>query len=127
MNPAKEATSEEILALIGILKVRFEKNKNLHQGLEWGSVAAKLHSHLLGKGGNIKKLRSLHQMETTGGEPDVIGFDPHTDEFIFCDCSAESPKGRRSICYDREGLESRKDFPPANNAVDIAKKWELTS
>ena len=122
MDTDKEFLDDQCEVLFSILKIRFEKNKSLHLGLEWVSVEAKLHSHLPGKGGNIKKLQSLHQMEITGGEPDVIGFDPPTDEFIFCDCSAESPKGRRSICYDREGLESRKDFPPANNAVDMAKE-----
>jgi hypothetical protein len=110
--------------LFRTLKSRFEKNKNRHRGLEWVAVQAKLESHLNGKG-SLEKLWSLHQMEITGGEPDVVGFDDNTGEFIFYDCSAESPKGRRSICFDREGLESRKDFPPANNVVDMAAEMGI--
>lgn len=99
--------------LLGALKNRFEKNMNRHEGIEWKDVAAKLKT-------NHEKLWSLNEMEKTGGEPDVIGFDKHTGEFLFCDCAAESPAGRRSTCYDREGLESRKEHKPANNAVDMA-------
>jgi hypothetical protein len=120
MNTKKELSTDQCEILFGILKSRFEKNKNRHPRLEWASVQAKLESHLQEGKGNPDKLWSLHQMETTGGEPDVVGFDEITGEYIFYDCSAESPKGRRSICFDREGLESRKDFPPANNAVDMA-------
>jgi len=101
---------EELLAA---LKVRFEKNMNRHKGLEWAKVAAKL-------GANTEKLRSLDEMERTGGEPDVVGYDKKTDEYIFFDCSAESPKGRRSLCYDREALESRQEHKPEDNAVGMA-------
>ncbi len=86
---------------------------NRHKGLEWAKVQAKLEA-------NAEKLWSLHEMERTGGEPDVVGYDKKTGEFIFYDCSAESPKGRRSVCYDREALESRKEFKPENNAMDMA-------
>ena len=102
--------SEEILT---VLKARFEKNVNRHKGLEWGKVQAKLEA-------NAEKLWSLHEMERTGGEPDVVGHDKKTGEYIFYDCSAESPKGRRSFCYDREALESRKENKPENNAIDVA-------
>jgi hypothetical protein len=109
----KELTSIQSKELIDVLKIRFEKNLNRHNGLEW----AKIQSRLEKKG---EKLWSLNEMEITGGEPDVVGFDAITDEYIFCDCSAESPKGRRSICYDREALESRKENKPANNVIDMA-------
>lgn len=99
--------------LLKVLKTRFEKNMNRHAGLEWSRVQAKLEA-------KPDALRSLAEMERTGGEPDVIGHDKKTGEFIFCDCSAESPAGRRSVCYDREGLESRKEHRPANTAVDMA-------
>ena len=99
--------------LLSTLKLRFEKNKDRHKDIEWADVAAKLEK-------NPDKLWSLNEMERTGGEPDVIGFDLKTGEYIFCDCSSESPKGRRSVCYDREGLESRKEYKPENNAVDMA-------
>ena len=95
------------------LKTRFEKNMNRHQGLEWAKVRAKLEA-------DAKKLWSLTEMERTGGEPDVVGFDKKTGEFIFYDCSAESPKGRRSLCYDRQALEERKEHKPENSAVDLA-------
>lgn len=104
--------SEELL---GVLKARFDKNKNRHIGLEWDKVQAKLDSPA-GRG----KLWSLNEMETTGGEPDVGGFDETTGGYIFYDCSAESPKGRRSICYDREALESRKEHKPGNSATEMA-------
>jgi hypothetical protein len=99
--------------LFRTLKARFEKNMNRHAGLEWAKVQAKLEA-------DPDKLWSLHEMERTGGEPDVVGHDGKTGQYIFQDCSAESPKGRRSICYDREGQESRKEHPPENNAVDMA-------
>ena len=99
--------------LLNTLKARFEKNPNRHQGLEWAAVQAKLEV-------NPEKLWSLNAMESTGGEPDVVGHDKKTGEYIFCDCSAESPQGRRSVCYDREGLESRKEHKPENNAIDMA-------
>ena len=95
------------------LKARFEKNKNRHEGLEWAKVQAKLEA-------NPDKCWSLHLMEETGGEPDVVGQDEKTGEHIFYDCAAESPKGRRSLCYDRAAWESRKEFKPADNAVDVA-------
>ena len=99
--------------LLRTLKTRFEKNMNRHKGLEWAKVQGRLET-------NAEKLQSLHEMERTGGEPDVVGHDEKTGEYIFYDCSAESPKGRRSVCYDREGLESRKENQPENNAIDMA-------
>jgi len=99
--------------LLGALKARFEKNMNRHKGLEWAKVEAKLEA-------DAGKLWSLHEMETTGGEPDVVGHDKKTGEIIFFDCSPETPKGRTSVCYDREGLESRKEHKPKNTAVDLA-------
>ncbi len=101
--------------LIKILKARFEKNMKRHKGLEWFKVQAKLDSPAGGE-----KLWSLNEMEKTGGEPDVVGFDKKSGQYLFYDCSAESPNGRRSICYDREGLESRKEIKPENNAIDMA-------
>ncbi|GEO05640.1 hypothetical protein AAE02nite_33040 [Adhaeribacter aerolatus] len=108
-----ELTSAQREELLGALKTRFEKNKNRHPGLAWADVQARLEA-------NPEKLWSLSQMEITGGEPDVVGLDKKTGEYIFYDCAAESPKGRRSVCYDREGLESRKEHKPKNNAVDMA-------
>lgn len=108
-----ELSLEQREELIKALKVRFEKNMNRHKGLEWSKVQAKLEA-------NIEKLWSLNEMEGTGGEPDVVGHDEKTGEYIFYDCSAESPKGRRSFCYDREALESRKNHKPENNAIDMA-------
>ena len=110
-RPALPAGRRE--ELLSILKIRFEKNSNRHKGLEWAKVLIRLNA-------NTDKLWSLHEMERTDGEPDVVGHNKKTGEFIFYDCSAESPKGRRSICYDREGLDSRKEFKPENNAVDLA-------
>ncbi len=111
----KELTSVQREELIKALKTRFEKNKNRHIEIEWVKVQAKLEQQ-----SGEEKLWSLNEMERTGGEPDVAGLDKATGEFIFYDCSAESPKGRRSICYDREALESRKEFKPENNAIDLA-------
>jgi len=99
--------------LLRALKARFEKNMNRHKGLEWAKVQAKLVA-------DAEKLWSLNEMERTGGEPDVVGHDKKTGEYIFYDCSAESPKGRRSVCYDGEALESRKENKPKNNAIDMA-------
>ena len=99
--------------LLKTLKARFEKNMNRHRGIEWAEVQARLEA-------NTEKLRSLNEMERTGGEPDVVGFDKKAGEYIFYDCSTESPIGRRSVCYDREGLESRKEHKPENSAVDMA-------
>jgi len=95
------------------LKARFDKNMNRHKGLEWARVQAKLEA-------NAEKLLSLHEMERTGGEPDVVDQDKNTGEYIFYDCSAESPKGRRSLCYDREALESRKENKPQDSAMNLA-------
>lgn len=113
-----ELTTAQRDELLGALKMRFEKNMNRHPGLEWSQVQAKLEAH-------PEKLWSLNEMERTGGEPDVVGFDKSTGEYIFYDCSAESPKGRRSICYDREGLESRKEHKPENNAIDLAAEMGI--
>jgi hypothetical protein len=114
INSNKEELSpEQREELLRVLKARFEKNMNRHNGLEWANVQAKLEA-------NIEKLRSLNEMERTGGEPDVVGHDIKTGEYIFYDCSAESPKGRRNVCYDREGQEARKAFKPENNAIDMA-------
>lgn len=116
MNPQKtkkELSPEQREELIHTLKTRFEENMNRHENLDWDEVREKLTAH-------PHKLWSLNEMEKTGGEPDVIGYDTETDEFIFYDCSAESPKGRRSICYDREALESRKKHKPDNSALDMA-------
>jgi hypothetical protein len=100
-------------ALLRALKARFEKHVNRHRGLQWTAVQARLEA-------NPKKLWSLHEMEQTGGEPDVVGHDTKTGEYVFYDCSAESPKGRRSVCYDREALEARKEHKPKNSAMDMA-------
>jgi hypothetical protein len=100
------------------LKTRFERNMHRHPGLDWVQVAARLES-------KPEKLRSLGEMESTGGEPDVVGQDPKTGAFLFFDCSPESPRGRRSVCYDREGLNSRKEHKPKNNAVDMAAEMGI--
>jgi len=109
----KELAPEQRQELLRALKARFEKNMNRHKGLEWAKVQVKLEA-------NTEKLRSLNEMERTGGEPDVVGHDKKTGEYIFYDCSEESPKGRRSVCYDHEGQESRKEHKPENNAIDMA-------
>src|SRR5215813_8072943 len=109
----KPLSSKQRGELLGTLKARFEKNVNRHKGLEWAKLQAKLE-------GNADKLWSLHEMERTGGEPDVVGHDKKTGEFIFYDCSAESPKGRRSVCYDREALEGRKENKPKDSAINMA-------
>jgi hypothetical protein len=109
----KTLSPEQRDELLLALKARFEKNMNRHKGLDWAKVQARLEA-------NPDKLWSLHEMERTGGEPDMVGHDKKTGEFIFYDCAAESPKGRRSVCYDREGLESRKEHQPENNALDMA-------
>src|SRR6202030_4825064 len=109
----KGLSSELRKKLLGGLKARFEKNMNRHKGLEWADVQAKLEA-------NAEKLWSLHEMESTGGEPDVVGHDKKTGEYIFNDCSEESPKGRRSLCYDRVALDSRKEHEPENSALDLA-------
>jgi hypothetical protein len=109
----KEPSPERTAELLDTLEDRFEKNMKRHKGLDWAKVQAKLEA-------SPEKLRSLNEMEKTGGEPDVVGHDKKTGEYIFYDCSAESPAGRRSVCYDREGLESRKEHRPENNAIDMA-------
>lgn len=113
MSNTKELSPEQREELLITLKNRFEKNMHRHEGIEWIKVQERLEA-------NAEKLRSLWQMEETGGEPDVVGYDKHTSEYIFYDCSAESPKGRRSICYDPEAMNSRKEHKPENNAVGMA-------
>jgi hypothetical protein len=109
----KKLLPQQQAALITVLEDRFEKNKHRHKAIEWTTLPARLKA-------NAEKLWSLHEMERTGGEPDVVGYDAKTKEYIFYDCAAESPKERRSICYDGEALESRKEFKPKNNAIDMA-------
>jgi hypothetical protein len=113
ISEKKELSQEQSKELIDVLKARFEKNMNRHEGLEWAKVQEKLDA-------DPEKLWSLNEMERTGGEPDVVGYDKKKDKYMFCDCSAESPKGRRSVCYDREALESRKKHKPENSAMDMA-------
>lgn len=115
-NKVISATQREELLLA--LKNRFDKNMQRHKGLDWTKIRSRLEA-------NPEKLWSLHEMENTGGEPDVIGLDKDTGEYIFMDCAAETPKGRRSICYDREALDSRKEFKPENNAIDMAKEMGI--
>lgn len=109
---------EQQKELIDILKTRFEKNMNRHTGIEWAGVQAKLEA-------DTEKLSSLNEMEITGGEPDVVAYDKNTGEYIFFDCAAESPKGRRSVCYDHEALEARKEHKPGNSAVEMAKEMGI--
>ena len=113
MQRAKDMKANQCEEVLRTLKARFEKNMNRHKGLEWTKVQAKLEA-------NTEKLWSLNEMEKTSGEPDVVGHDKKTGEYIFYDCSAESPKGRRSICYDHEALESRKEHKPENSAFEMA-------
>ena len=109
----KELSPRQREELLRLLKARFEKNMNRHKGLEWDKVSSRLEA-------NAEKLWSLDEMERTGGEPDVVGHDKKTGEYIFFDCSPESPKGRTGVCYDREALNSRKEYKPKNNAMDLA-------
>lgn len=118
MTQKKELPPEQHKELFKVLKARFEKNMQRHKGLDWVKVEAKLEA-------NPEKSWSLNEMERTGGEPDVVGYDQNNDEFIFYDCSAESPKGRRSVCYDREALESRKKHKPENSAIDMANEMGI--
>ena len=113
MQRAKDMKARQREELLRALKARFEKNMNRHKGLEWAKVQAKLEA-------NTESLWSLNEMERTGGEPDVVGYDKKPGEYIFNDCSAESPKGRRSLCYDREALDSRKEHKPEDSAMDMA-------
>ncbi len=118
MENIQALPTEQAEKLLHTLKTRFEKNPKRHQGLEWAKVLAKLEA-------NPAKLWSLDEMEKTDGEPDVVAYDSNTGEFLFYDCAAESPKGRRSLCYDLEALESRKEFKPENTAVDLAAEMGI--
>ncbi|MBE8719429.1 DUF4256 domain-containing protein [Sphingobacterium pedocola] len=118
INNGTALPQERILELFQVLHTRFEKNMDRHQGLEWCKIQTKLEN-------NNEKLWSINEMEETGGEPDVIGYDAKTDEFIFCDCATESPKGRRSVCYDHDALESRKEHKPKNSAVGMASEMGI--
>ena len=109
--PENRLSQEQSQELFRVLKTRFEKNKSRHKGIEWSKIQAKLEA-------DPEKAWSLSEMDKTGGEPDVVGYDINTDEYIFYDCSAESPKDRRNLCYDREALESRKEFRPRDSALD---------
>lgn len=113
MNSEKKFSREQHEEILSTLKDRFEKNMNRHKGLKWSEIKIKLE-------GDAEKLWSLNEMEQTGGEPDVVGYDNKSGEYVFYDCSAESPKGRRNVCYDREALESRKKNKPENSAIDMA-------
>ena len=113
MNEQKKLSTEQSKELLNTLKTRFGKNSDRHKEIDWAKVQAKLEAH-------IAKLWSLHIMEETGGEPDCVAYDAQTDEYVFFDCSMESPKGRRSLCYDREAWESRKENKPSDNALDMA-------
>ena len=117
-NKEKQLSAKEADELVKILKARFEKNMNRHQGVEWNKVEAKLLA-------NFEKLWSINQMEATGGEPDVVAYDPTPGRYTFYDCSAESPKDRRNCCYDREALDSRKENKPKTNAVDEAAEMGI--
>lgn len=108
----KELSPERIEELLKILQTRFEKNMHRHKGFEWAKIQTKLEA--------TGKMWSLNEMEESGGEPDVVGYDERSDKYIFYDCSAESPKGRRGVCYDRDGQETRKEHKPKNNAIDMA-------
>lgn len=118
MEKKKEVSVELRNELLSILKTRFEKNMKRHEGLEWAKIQAKLEA-------NTEKILSLDEMECTDGEPDVVEYDAETDEYIFFDCAAESPKGRRSLCYDFAAWESRKEFKPANNVLDVAAEMGI--
>ena len=118
MSNKKERSLEQRQELLHVLRTRFEKNMHRHKGLEWAKVQARLDA-------NPEKMWSLDDMEITGGEPDVVGYDKNTGGYIFYDCSAESPKGRRSVCYDHEALESRKEYKPANSAINLASEMGI--
>ena len=120
MENKKKLSPEQQKELISTLKVRFEKNRNRHEVMEWAQVERRLYKVESGE-----KLWSLNEMERTGGEPDVVGFEESTGEYLFYDCSAESPKGRRSICYDHAALESRKEFKPENSALEMASEMGI--
>src|SRR3954468_9842825 len=116
--PQSKLSAEQRQVLLGALKARFEKNMNRHRGLEWSAVKAKLEA-------DADKLWSVGEMERTGGEPDVVGLDKKTGEYIFYDCSAESPKGRRSLCYDKEALDARKENKPKDSAIQMANSMGI--
>ncbi len=118
MDEENNLSPAQFQDLLGILKTRFEKNTNRHKGIAWANILTKLEA-------DTEKLWSLNEMENTGGEPDVVGYDEKTDKYIFYDCSAESPKGRRSLCYDRAALDARKEHKPKNSAVDMAKEMGI--
>lgn len=118
-NSKKKLSSEETVKLLDALKKRFDKNMNRHKGLEWDKIQTKLEA-------NTDKLWSLNEMEATEGEPDVVAFDKKTGEYIFYDCAAESPKGRRSLCYDGDALESRKEHKPKDSAIEMANAMGIT-
>ena len=118
MSNKTKLSSKQSESFFKVLKERFEKNMNRHKGLKWSSVQTKLEKH-------PEKLWSLNEMENTGGEPDVIGYDKKSNTFIFCDCSPESPKERRSVCYDRQALNSRKEHKPKNSAMDLAEEMNI--
>ncbi|MCD0477530.1 DUF4256 domain-containing protein [Chryseobacterium sp. LC2016-29] len=115
MPQKKQLSEKETIELLDILQQRFEKNKSRHENLDWTKIKEKLNS-------DPSRLWSLYQMENSGGEPDVVDYDEKTDEYIFFDCSAESPKGRRSFCYDREALDGRKEHKPRNDVITVAKE-----
>ncbi|MEO7300118.1 MAG: DUF4256 domain-containing protein [Verrucomicrobiota bacterium] len=117
-SPKKELSPKQREELLSVVKARFEKNMNRHNGVEWAKVQSKLQA-------NPEKLWPLNEMERTGGEPDVVGHDKKTGEYVFYDCSAESPKGRTSFCYDREALDSRKEHKPKNTAMDMAAAMSI--
>lgn len=117
-NNTKELSPQQQEELLKILESRFEKNMHRHKGLEWSKVRQKLEK-------SWDKIWSLNEMERTGGEPDVVAYDIKSDQYVFCDCSPESPKGRRSLCYDRQGLEERKEHKPLNSAVDMAVSMRI--
>lgn len=121
----KKLPQERIDELFTILKARFERNESRHKGIEWAKVQAKLEACLAGTKAEAVKIWSLNEMEETGGEPDVVGYDTKTDKYIFYDCSAESPKGRRSVCYDQDALESRKEHKPKNSAMGMAAEMGI--
>lgn len=125
MTMDKKLPQKRIEELFRILETRFEKNQTRHEGLEWAKIKAKLEAALSGSKAKKDKIWSLNEMDETGGEPDVIGYDKDRDEYVFCDCSLETPKGRRSICYDPEALESRKEHKPKNSARGMAAEMGI--
>lgn len=118
MSSPKKLSADQAKSILGTLKARFEKNSTRHKDIDWTSVEAKLKA-------NAGKLWSLNEMEKTGGEPDIIGFDKKSGDYIFCDCSAESPSGRRSLCYDRAALNARKEHKPKNSAIGLAAEMGI--